>query len=303
MKRNDIVTLLGGSGFIGSNIVKEIAKTGVRIKVVGHRASAHSELRVCGYVGQIALVDSNLLDDKQLKSAIAGSDVVINLIGILFEKRAKTFEKMHVELASKIAKLCYDNKIKKLIHFSALGVDKAITSKYAISKCKGEAEVKKHYPNAIILRPSVVFGANDDFINKFNWMSKIMPFLPLIGGGHTMFQPVYVGDVSKAVSNILKDTGSKHVGKIYELAGPQKISFKEILRLILKVSGRKRFLIYIPHFIARIKAWFFEFMPKPLLTRDQLELLKYDNVTKKSALSELGVKASELEPIIRTYVK
>ena len=303
MKRNEIVTLIGGSGFIGSNIVKEIASTGVRIKVVSRNASSCGELRVCGYVGQIALVDADITNEKDLEKVIKGSDYVINLIGILFEKGKRTFEKMHVELAEKVAMFCTKHKVKKLIHFSALGCDKALTSKYAQTKLKGEEVVKSNYKDVTVLRPSVVFGAGDNFTNLINWMSKISPILPLIGGGHTVFQPIYVGDLATIIAMVLKDSSKKHIGKTYELGGPTKISFKDVMHEVLKVSKKKRILLPVPLFIANVKAFFLEFMPQPLLTRDQIELLKYDNVTKKNATLSFISHPAELDVMLNNYIR
>lgn len=303
MKRNEIVTLLGGSGFIGSNVVKEIAATGVRIKVVGRNASSCGELRVCGYVGQIALVDADITDEKELEKVIKGSDYVINLIGILFEKGKRTFQKMHVEVAEKVAMLCSKHKVKRLVHFSALGCDKAVTSKYAQTKLKGEEVVKTNYKQATILRPSVIFGAGDNFTNLINWMSKISPVLPLIGGGHTVFQPLYVGDLANIIALILKDSSKKHLGKTYELGGPTKISFKDVVHEVLKASKKKRVLLPVPFFWANIKAFFLEFMPHPLLTRDHIELLKYDNVTKKNATLGFINHPAELESMLNSYIR
>lgn len=303
MKRKEIVTLLGGSGFIGSNIVKEIASTGVRIKVVSRNASACGELRVCGYVGQIALVDADITNEKELEKAIKGSDYVVNLIGILFEKGKRTFEKMHVDVAEKVAKLCSKHKVKKLIHFSALGCDKAVTSKYAKTKLKGEEVVKTNYAGATILRPSVVFGAGDNFTNLINWMSKISPVIPLIGGGHTVFQPIYVGDLANIIASILNDSSKKHLGKTYELGGPTKISFKDVALKVLKISGKRRILVPVPFFWANIKAFFLEFMPQPLLTRDHVELLKYDNVTKKNGALGFINHPAELDIMLGKYIR
>jgi uncharacterized protein YbjT (DUF2867 family) len=302
--RDKIITIFGGSGFIGSHVVRELAKTGAKIKVIGRHATSANHLKTTGAVGQIALIDANINDVKVIENLIKGSSIVINLVGILFEKRSSTFEYLHTKLAATIAELCAKNNVERFIHISALGVDKARTSKYAKSKFNAEKEVLKLFPKATILRPSVVFGPEDNFINLFNWLSKISPILPLVGGGHTLFQPVYVGDVAKAVLSCTEIRSQKVFGKTFELGGPQQYSFKEILQLILATTGRKRLLLPIPTFIAKFKAFFLEFMPRPLMTRDQVELLKYNNIiSKDNGLTLLNITPTPMETVIATYLK
>ncbi len=301
--RDKIITIFGGSGFIGSYVVSELAKTGAKIKVIGRYASSASHLRTTGAVGQIALIDANLNDKSIIESLVKGSSVVVNLVGILFEKGKTTFETTHVTFATNIAESCKKHNVESLIHISALGVDQVKTSSYAKSKLAGEKEILKHFPQATILRPSVVFGPEDNFINLFNWISKFSPFLPLIGGGYNLFQPIYVGDVAKAIHNCIESKPKLIQGKILEIGGPTQYSMKEIMKLILNTTGRKRLLLPIPFFIAKFKAFFLEFMPKPLLTRDQVELLKYNNiVSKENGLSNLGIQPTPLEGIIKSYL-
>ncbi len=301
--RDKIITIFGGSGFIGSYVVRELAKTGAKIKVVGRYASSASHLRTTGAVGQIALVDAKLNDKSVIDTLIKGSEIVINLVGILAEKRKASFEDIHISLPSSIAESCKKHNVESLIHISALGVDQVKTSSYAKSKLAGEKEVLKHFPQATILRPSVVFGPEDNFINLFNWISKFSPFLPLIGGGYNLFQPVYVGDVALAISRAIESKPKLVQGKIFEIGGPIQYSMKEIMKLILNTTGRKRLLLPIPFFLAKFKAFFLEFMPKPLLTRDQVELLKYNNiVSKENGLTNLGIQPTPLEGIIKSYL-
>ncbi len=302
--RNKIITVFGGSGFIGTYVVKELAKTGAKIKVIGQHATCASHLRTTGTVGQIALIDANLNNKETIDKLVSGSNIVINLVGILFEKKSAKFQDIHTKLAANIAECSATHNVERLIHISALGVDKAKTSEYAKSKFAAEKEVLRLFPRATILRPSVVFGPEDSFINLFSWLSKISPILPLIGGGHTLFQPVYVGDVAKAVITCISSRVQKVCGKTFELGGPIQYSFKEILQLILQISARKRLLLPIPFFMAKFKAFFWEFMPKPLLTRDQVELLKYNNIlTKENGLNTLGISPTPMDTTIAKYIK
>jgi len=304
IKRNDIITIFGGSGFVGKNLVHRLAKTGAKIKVLGSHASNSQELMTTGAIGQIALININIGHKDAVEKAIAGSDYVINLIGIRFERKKTSFESTHIKFASLVAELSAKHNVKRLLHISALGVEKAKTSKYAKSKLAGEKAVLKYFPNATILRPSVIFGPDDSFINLFNWVSKISPFLPLIGGGLTLFQPVYVGDVAEASVKSLELPEKMVCGRVFELGGPREYTFRQILELILETSGRQRILLTIPIFIAKIKAFFLELMPNPLLTRDQIQLLQYNNiVTNGNGLESLDIKPTPMESIIKDYIR
>lgn len=303
INKNSLVSVVGGSGFLGSYIVKEIAKTGARIRVLSRFAEDAKHLKVNGYVGQIGLLNIDVTNKKSLTAALEGSTHVVNLIGILFEKGKRTFETMHYEVAKNIAEFCTQNNIQRLVHISALGVDRALTSKYAQTKLKAEQEVLKTYPSATILRPSVIFGAEDNFLNMFNKLSKALPVLPLIGGGNTKFQPVYVVDVAEAVSKALNEKTKKYSGHIYDLGGPEILSLKQIYQLVLKIGNRKRFLLPLPASIAKMKGFFFEFLPKPLLTRDQIELLKYDNIVSgPNGFLEFGIKPASINVIAPKYL-
>ncbi len=301
--RDKIITVFGGSGFIGGYVVKELAKTGAKIKVIGRHATSAAHLRTTGAVGQIALIDANISDINSVENLIKGSDIVINLVGILFETKKSKFEQLHTKFALLVAELSAKHGVSKFVHISALGVDRAKTSKYAKSKYEAEKEIHKYFPKATILRPGVVFGAEDNFINLFNWLSKISPILPLIGGGHTLFEPVYVGDIAKAVFNCIDFKHQKVAGKTFELAGPIQYSFREILELILSTTGRRRLLLPIPFCLAKIKAFFFEFLPHPILTRDQVELLKYNNIlSKDNGLITLQITPTPMDTVISGYL-
>jgi len=242
-------------------------------------------------------------DKACLESIIDGCDAVINLTGILFEKRKRKFTRVHCDLPKQIAEICAEKNIKKLIHVSALGVDKA-TSKYAASKREGEKQILESYPAATILRPSVVFGPGDSFFNMFAKLSGFLPFFPLIGGGKTKFQPVYVGDVAEAIQNAVVHNGDDFTGKIYELGGPDTVSFKEIYQILLSEINRKRALVSVPWAVAKIQGFFFGFLPKPLLTVDQVRSLKTDNVMNDGALGlkDLGVESTAMKTILPRYL-
>ncbi|MDF3047124.1 MAG: hypothetical protein K0R73_242 [Candidatus Midichloriaceae bacterium] len=304
IRDNPIVTVIGGAGFLGSYVVRRLAKLGFRIQVLSRNASLKAQkLNIAGAVGQIALIDSDATNYKKLEKCIEKSDYVVNLIGTLYSRGRQNFEALHHVLPQKVAELCTKHKVKKFVHVSALLSEDAGDSQYAKSKLAGEKAILKHYPNASILRPSVLFGAEDNFINMFNNMSKISLFMPLIGGGNTKFQPVYVDDVAASISACLQDKEGITNGKIFELGGPKVYSMRAIMELILKITGRKRLFLSIPFPIAKTIACFTGALPKPLLTLDQVNLLKHDNIlTKQDGLKELGIKPRHLEIIVPTYL-
>ena len=299
------ITVFGASGFIGRHVVRRLAKTGATIRVPTRNPEKALTLKPMGDVGQIVPFFCSTRNDTSVLEAIGQSETVINLIGILFEKGKDNFQSMHVETAARIARLAKERHVKKLIHISALGAKSPSSSKYATSKAFGEQAVKAFFPNVTIIRPSIVFGPEDNFFNLFASLACYLPGLPLIGGGRTKFQPVYVGDVAEAVLAILKNPQA--AGKVYELGGPTIYSFRELLELILKEIGRKRCLINLPWSIAKLEASFLQLMPNPLLTRDQVELLKEDNVimdnNKINTLETLSINPTAVEVIIPTYLK
>ncbi len=301
IQRNPIVTVIGGTGFLGLYVVRRLASLGFRVQVLSRNASLTAEsFTVAGGVGQIAIIDCNALDCKKLEKHIMNSDYVINLIGVLISKGKQNFNELHHKLPGKIAELCKSANVKKLIHVSALGVDVAKKSSYASTKEAGEKAVLKYYPKAIILRPSVMFGQEDNFINMFNKLSKLMPFMPLIGGGTMKLQPVYVDDVAKAIIACLEN--DKLGGSIIEIAGPKIYTMRAIEEFIIKTTKRKRMLLNIPFCVAKLMATFMRVLPKPPLTKDQIILLSYDNVLKgKNGFEQLGIKPSAMEIIIPSY--
>jgi NADH dehydrogenase len=304
MKQKDkIITIFGGAGFIGQHIVQELAREGYRLKIITRVPESAYELKTYGTVGQIVACTCNFNDDKAINDAVKGSFAVINLIGILFQKRKNSFKKAHIEIPEKISKACKKENVQKFIHVSALGIDKG-QSKYAKSKREGEKLVRATFSKATILRPSVVFGAGDNFFNMFARLSTFLPALPLIGGGKTKFQPVFVGDIAEAVRNIVIEESSKYEGNIYQLGGPEVVTFKEIYERLLKEVNRQRALVSIPWTVARIQGTFLGLMPKPLLTADQVRSLKTDNIIEEPAkkLEDLGVIPTAMAAVLPRYL-
>lgn len=302
--KKQTICIFGGTGFLGQSITRELAQTGARIKIATRIPESAYDLKVSGDVGQIVPVMCNYNNDESVTAAIQGCDVVINLIGILFEKGKSKFKKAHVEIPTKIAQSCTDQKVKKFIHVSALGIDES-QSKYAKSKLLGEEQIKSAFPDVTILRPSVVFGPEDGFFNMFAKLTSILPALPLIGGGKTKFQPVFVGDIADAVTNIVTDNTGQYAGKVYELGGPQIVTFKEIYEILFDQINRKRALIPVPWPIAKIQGFAMGLLPKPPLTLDQVRSLKFDNIVKGDALklTDLGVIPTAMESILPQYLK
>lgn len=296
------VTIFGGSGFIGRYLVQKFADKGDLIRVVIRNPIAANFLKPLGEVGQITPVQASILSSESIERAIQGADVVINLVGILYEKGTQTFEALHVEGARLIAKKSSEIGVQTLLHMSALGAHLKSRSRYASTKAKGEEAVLTHFPDATIFRPSVVFGPEDAFLNRFAEMALISPILPLIGGGRTRFQPIYVGDVAEG---LLKASYKKEAqGKTYELGGPTIYTFKELMEYLLRTTHRKRVLLPIPFCIAKMMATFTQLLPKPPLTPDQVELLKTDNVVSHQALTaeDLRIRVQAMEAVAPLYL-
>lgn len=296
------VTIFGGSGFVGRYIVQKFAKKGDLIRVAVRNPVAAQFLKPLGEVGQITPVQVSLSSSESLSSVMQGSDIVINLVGILYEKGSQTFEALHVEGARNIAETASKLGIPTLLHMSALGANKDSSARYASTKARGEEMVLKYFPEATLFRPSVIFGKEDAFLNRFAQMAQISPFLPLIGGGTTRFQPVYVGDVAECFlrASLLKEAR----GKTYELGGPTIYTFKELMVYLLQTIHRKRFLLPLPFSLAKAIGAVAQFLPTPPLTPDQVELLKTDNVVSPQALTaeDLGVPPKALEAIAPLYL-
>ncbi len=295
----NLVTVFGGSGFLGRHTVRALARAGWRIKVATRHPNSAFFLRPLGSVGQIDFVKCDVADAEQVARAVKGANAVINLTGILFEK-GQTFEEVQADGAANVAMAAAEAGASALVHVSAIGADAESDAHYAVTKAQGEEAVREAFPNAVILRPSLIFGPEDGFFNKFAGMARILPALPLIGGGRTRFQPVFVGDVAQAILAGL----SRQDGRTYELGGPTIYSFKELMQLILREVGRKRVLVPLPFSIASLKAMFLQILPNPLLTMDQVRLLKRDNVVSVTApgLSELGITPTSVEAVVPSYL-
>ncbi len=296
------VTIFGGSGFLGRHLIKRLAARGYIIRVPTRDPNRALHLKPMGDVGQIVLERwDGSLEPSQMQRYLEGSSLVVNLVGILHERRAGDFTRLHAELPRALAGLAREMGARRLLHVSALGADPASPSLYARTKAEGEAAVCEGFPGATIFRPSIVFGPEDQFFNRFARMSQISPVLPVVGA-KTRFQPVYVGDVGDAAVAALESEDA--AGTLYELGGPRIYSFEELLRYMLRVLGRRRLVLELPEGLARLIARFAEWLPEPPLTRDQILLLARDNVVSGAfpGLAELGVAATPLEAIVPEYL-
>jgi uncharacterized protein YbjT (DUF2867 family) len=301
--RNQVVTVFGGSGFVGRYVVQRLAEQGAVIRVPTRRPERALFLKPLGAVGQINLERWNPSGEGEVERLLVGADAAVSLIGILFERAGGDFDRLQARLPGEIGAAAARQGAERVVHVSAIGADPGSTSAYARTKAAGEAALKASFPQATILRPSIVFGPEDGFFNRFARMSQLSPVLPLIGGGHTRFQPVYVGDVADAVMAVL--TQPEMAGRTYELGGPTVYSFKELLAYLLRVTGRRRLLLNLPFGIASLQAKLLRFLPEPPLTPDQVELLKRDNVVGQGSpgLAELGISPTPLEVIVPEYLR
>ncbi|MEI9994256.1 MAG: complex I NDUFA9 subunit family protein [Rhizomicrobium sp.] len=296
-----LITVFGGTGFLGRHTVRALAKAGLRIRVAVRHPNKGFFLPPNGTVGQIALMKCDVQDAEQVAAAVAGADSVVNLTGLLYPHGGQDFDSLHVEAAETIAKAAADAGVRMLVHVSAIGADKDAASSYAASKGAGEARVRAAFANAAILRPSLVFGQEDSFFNRFAALARVLPVLPLIGGGQTKFQPVFVGDVAAAIAKLAQDPTLG--GRIYEAGGPTVYSFKELMQIVLQETGRSRLLVPVPFALATLKAFFLQFLPDPLLTPDQVTLLRSDNVvTGGDTLATLGIVPTSVEAELPTYL-
>lgn len=301
-----LVTVFGGSGFIGRHVVRALAKRGYRVRAAVRRPDLAGHLQPMGFPGQITAVQANLRYPDSVRRAVKGADAVVNLVGILFESGKQGFDTVQAAGAKAVALAAAEEGITRLVHVSAIGADKDGAADYARTKAEGEDAVLDTVPDAIVLRPSIVFGPEDGFFNRFAGLSRLMPFLPLIGGGVTRFQPVYVGDVAEAVARGVD--GALRAGETYELGGPEVLSFRELLERTLAEIGRKRLLLPLPFGLAKLQGAVFQLLPNPLLTVDQVTLLERDNVVSEEALAEgrtlaaIGITPTPLGAILPTYL-
>lgn len=300
------VVIFGGSGFIGRSVVKRLAQKGANVRIICRQPNAAGHLKTLGDVGQVSLVALGGTSSEAILNACQRASHVVNLIGILAEGRPGDFQAIHGDLAGRIATAAKTVGAQAFVQVSAIGASEQSDSAYAKSKASGEAAVLEQLPNATIMRPSIVFGPGDGFFERFGDMATKSPFLPLVDGGKTHFQPVYVGDVADAiVASLDRKTEDSKLPGIFELGGPSIYTFKALLEYLLAVLGRRRFLLPAPSSLLRFPAAILEKLPNPMLTRDQLILLRYDNVVSQGAktLLDLGIQPTPLEAIVPTYIK
>ena len=310
-----LVTVFGGSGFLGRHTVRALADRGWRVRVASRRPDLAFHVQPQGRVGQVSAVQANLRYPASVAAALRGSHAVVNMVGILTEQGRQNFEAVHTFGTRAVVRAAQEAGIDAVLHVSAIGADPGSASAYARSKGRAESIVRDAYPAATILRPSILFGPEDDFFNRFGAMARFAPALPLIGGGQTRFQPVFVGDAADAVAAVLSGQGP--AGLTYELGGLSVRTFKALMEFVLSVTGRKRALVPIPFGVARYPAMLSELantlllgaFPKMLLmTRDQVTMLQHDNVVSDAAVAEgrtlrgLGIEPRAMETIVPSYL-
>ena len=297
-----IIAIFGAGGFLGKHLMRQLTKLDYRVKVATRNPYLKGYLKPLGNPGQIELFKTNIFNPEDIKQVLKNCDLVINLVGILYETRKQKFNQVHVKFPYLLSNLCNEIGVTNLVHISALGVREGHISKYMQSKLEGEKNIQKVFKPSVILRPSLVFGPEDKFFNTFASIAQFSPALPLIGGGKTKFSPIYVGDVAKAIVKTLKLENSKP--KIFELGGPKNYSFKELMEILLEEIKKKRFLIPIPFSVAKLQSYFLQMMPNPLLTSDQVDMLKYNNIVSGEypTLEDLGTRGKTIQSILPKYI-
>lgn len=305
-RANTLVTIFGGSGFLGTQVVQLLARRGYRIRVAVRRPDLAGHLRMLGAVGQIQPIQANIRNADSVLRAVAGAGIVVNLVGIRFERGRQLFRAVHTMGARTVAEAAQRAGAEVLVHLSALGADAGSPSGYARSKALGEAEVLAAFPDAVIIRPSILFGPGDDFFNMYGSLARMLPVLPLIGG-KTKFQPLYVGDAATAVVAAIE--GEVKPGKIYEIGGPETVTHREIVERVLRETGRSNPIVPVGRGIGKLMALPFALLPfDPMLTGDQVEMLQADNVVsevavrEKRTLATFGVKPTPMEAILPSYL-
>ena len=303
-----LVTIYGGSGFVGRYIARRMAKAGWRVRVAVRRPNEALFVKTYGVVGQVEPILCNIRDDDSVRAALMGADAVVNCVGILVESGKNKFDAVQAEGPARIARLAAENGVERMVQISAIGADMEAESDYASSKAEGEAGVLKHMPDAVILRPSIVFGPEDDFFNRFAGMTRMSPVLPVVGGD-TRFQPVYVDDVARAAE--MGVTGDA-AGGIYELGGPEVDTFRGLMQRMLGVIHRRRLILNMPMWIARIMAFGFDMLQavtfglisNGMLTRDQVKNLSKDNVVAEDAkgFADLGIRPVAMASVLPDYL-
>jgi len=307
-----LVTVFGGSGFVGKPVVRALTKKGWRVRVAVRKASEAYDLKPLGDVGQVQVVRCDVRVEADVARALEGATAVINLVGILYETLSLKFEALHHQASATIARLAAARGITAFVQVSAIGADPKATSKYLASKGRGEAAVREAIPTAVLVRPSIIFGPQDGFLTGLANQARLLPLLPSIGGGKTRFQPVFVGDVARAVAEAVSNKAC--AGHIYELGGPEVFSFNDLVRYVGEETHMRRPLVWMPFgvagiigFIGNIHAGLhgmIPVIPAPLLTTDQVEMLKTDNVVAAQArgLHDLGIAATAVESIAPSYL-
>ena len=301
----NLVTVFGGSGFIGAQAVRQLAKAGWRIRVAVRNPAAAYAMRLHGDVGQIDIVQANIRNEPSVRRALADATAAVNLVAVMNESGRQGFQALHVMGARNVAAAAKAEGVARMVQVSALGADPASPSKYARSKAQGEAAVREVCPDAVIVRPSIVFGPEDNFFNRFAAMAQLSPALPLIGGGHTRFQPVFVGDVGKALAKAV--ASDEAAGQTYELGGPAIFSFRQLMELMLAEIGKRRILLPLPWPVAGMigaAGDLARMLITPPITSDQVRLLKADNVVSGAypGLAELGITPTTLEAVLPSYL-
>lgn len=301
MNNRRVATVFGGTGFIGRQVVQRLARAGFILRVAGRDTEKAGKLRTLGAVGQVVPVPASVTDEASVARAVAGAEVVVNLVGILFERKPGDFDRIQAEGAGRVARLAAAAGVRRLVHLSAIGADAGSTSNYARTKAQGEEAVRAAFPAATILRPSVVFGPDDQFFNRFAGLAAMLPVMPVVAGT-TRFQPVYVGDVADAVMAAVERDDAQ--GRTYELGGPRSMSMRQVLEFVLEHTHRRRPLVALPHRLVAIQARIGEMLPTPPLTRDQLVLLGRDNLVSEGALTlaDLGIAPKAVEAIAPAYL-
>ncbi len=303
MSSDKLITVFGGSGFVGRQVVARLARQGYRIRVAVRRPDLAGHLQPLGGVGQIKMIQANLRNRASIDAAVKGAWGVINLVGILFQSGQQRFDIIHDFGARAVARASEAAGISRIVHMSSIGADPKSDAHYARSKAAGEAGVLAAYPDAVILRPSVIYGPGDNLFNTIAGLARITPIFPVVGSG-TKFQPVFVGDVAEAMVRTLED------GKgIYELGGPEIVTMHDMVEQAIAVTGRNRILVPVPAALARVQAMFLQMLPNPLLTVDQVKMLGHDNVVSDTAIGEgrtfdgLGISPVTMALILPTYLE
>lgn len=299
--KDTLITIFGGAGLVGRYTVRALAKAGYRLRVGVRRPNCAGYLLTMGHVGQIQLCKVDVRDEEAVQGALKGAQAAVNLAGALYQ-RGQTYGDVHVKGAATMANLAKEAGAQSFVHVSAIGADEKSESAYARSKAEGERAVREVFPEAAILRPSAIFGPEDQFFNQFAAMARYFPMLPLPGGGHTKLQPVFAGDVAEAVKKCLEDPATR--GQIYELGGPRVYTFREMMELILRETGRKRLLVSVPYPLMMLQATIAGLIPGSPLTRDLVKFSKIDDVVSPGAktFADLGITPDSVEAIVPHYL-